>query len=134
MPATIFFCLLSVTSMVFFRSSKDLGLKSQVNVYGELHPYSARGYMTNLPTTTFRASTWATLVKRSYAGLMLAPLSMRSPFRNFLSEADRDLLEGYQDRLSPVVYIQATLLLAVWLLAGRVFCGIAGREGEPAAR
>lgn len=118
LPAALVLSTVSVVSQTFFSASPALEVRRQVNVFGNEHSGSARGYLTRLPGELIDPDTWVSLAARRLSGFYVAPYVAEGSIRGRLPD---EWIESY-DRLyrqAPgSVYLQLTLILVLWVGAG----------------
>jgi hypothetical protein len=113
-------CAVALISQLFFQVNDRLSTSRTTNVFGIEHEYSARGYLARLPAELTRPANWVRLAAKRYPGLVAAPLVKSAGVSKRVATTDMDEYQRRYYRLPAAVYVQTSLLLALWLSAGAV--------------
>ena len=125
--AVVSLCAVAFISQLFFGVNERLSTRNTVNVFGVLHTYSAKGYLTNLLGEIARPETWVRLAATRYAGFLAGPIVIHTSLYERIAEADRDKYERRFGHVPWTVYLQTLLLFAGWVAVGVVVGSVVTR-------
>lgn len=114
----ILFCVIGITNAFFYKTTSSLAPKEQVNVYGEWHSSSVKGYEKHLVTELQRYETYLAAIGKTYFGLWAMPYVMETDLINLLSQEQKAKYLPRYKGIRLVVYIQTLVLLMLWLVFG----------------
>ena len=122
------FCVISIISQLFFKTSKPLMPKNQINIYGVSHHASVKGYNYNLFFEIFKPKTWIILGGRSSPGFLFGSLIMNSSYKDQLP---RDMVEIYSLRYDDIPfnsYLQILIIILFWFIFLIIIYGIDNKK------
>jgi len=128
--AIIALCTISIISMVLYGATGKLWAKTQINTYGIMQNSSGNGYMLKVPGAAINPNTWKNILLKRYLGFTAKKIIVASNISRYIpigisKEKETEIIS------TPIsIYLQASVLLCLWLFAGYSF-GLCEAKMQP---
>ncbi len=107
--------IVGIGNVFFYKTTPELSPKDQVNIFGQEHGASVKGYETNLLRALVEYRTYVLSIGKSYYGLLGAPWVTDSEFIDFLSDKQKEKYIPRFLNVAPMIYFQTFILLGLWI-------------------